>query len=179
MKGGLAPPGVGEIAVIGPNQDIYFDTTTPNLAAIIIQGGSLIFDDNQDVSLNVGYIVITGGGKLQVGTRDKPFTHKATITMYGSVRSIELPIFGCKVIAVRQGYSQTKQLSALYIYIIFNSKNRFIFKRTIDMHGLPVGVTWTHLGMPALAGSRSVVLKEPVPYWPIGKNSSYSFTLSE
>ena len=102
--GGLPPPGEGDIAVIGPNQYIYFDTTTPILTAIIIQGGSLIFDDNQDVNLNVGYIVITDGGTFQVGKRDKPFTHKATITMYGSVRSIELPIFGSKVIALRNGY---------------------------------------------------------------------------
>jgi len=55
------------------------------------------------VNLNVGYIVITDGGTLQIGTRDKPFTHKAKITMYGSVRSIELPIFGSKVIALRNG----------------------------------------------------------------------------
>ena len=40
--------------------------------------------------------------------------------MHGSIRSIELPIFGSKVIGLRNG--------------------------TIDMHGLPVGVTWTYLG---------------------------------
>ena len=93
---------------------------TPVLKGIIIQSGSLIFDDNQDVALNVEYVVITDGGKLQVGTKEKPFQHKATITMHGSIRSIELPIFGAKVIGLRNG--------------------------TIDMHGLPVGVTWTYLG---------------------------------
>jgi len=103
ISGGLPPPGEDDIVVIGPNQYIYFDTTTPILTAIIIQSGSLIFDDNQDVNLNVGYIVITDGGTLQIGTRDKPFTHKAKIIMYGSVRSIELPIFGSKVIALRNG----------------------------------------------------------------------------
>ena len=66
--GGLAPPGQGEIAVIQTGQNIYFDAaSTPILKAIIIQGGSLIFDDNQDVSLDAEYIVITDGGLLQIG----------------------------------------------------------------------------------------------------------------
>ena len=56
--------------------------------------------------------------------------------MYGSARSIELPIFGAKVIALRSG--------------------------TIDMHGKPVGITWTQLGQTANAGSSQIELKEPV-----------------
>ena len=56
--------------------------------------------------------------------------------MYGSVRSIELPIYGAKVIAVRNG--------------------------TLDMHGQPVGVTWTNLGQTATAGTDQITLKEPV-----------------
>jgi len=74
------------------------------LKGIIIQSGSLIFDDNQDVSLNVEYIIIVDGGLLQIGTKENPFQHKAVITMFGSLRSIELPIFGSKVIGVRNGY---------------------------------------------------------------------------
>ena len=63
--------------------------------------------------------------------------------MYGSVRSIELPIYGAKVIAVRNG--------------------------TLDMHGQPVGVTWTHLGQTATAGSYHITLKEPVNKMRISK----------
>lgn len=96
----MDPPGEDDIAVIGPLQHIYFDTTTPKLKGIIIQGGSLIFDDNQDVYLNAEYIIVTDGGKFQVGTREKPFEHKAIITLYGSVRSVELPIFGSKVLGL-------------------------------------------------------------------------------
>lgn len=99
----MDPPGEGEIAVIGKNQYIYLDTTTPVLKGILIIGGSLIFDDNQDVELNAEYIVIAEGGKLQVGTREKPFMHNAIITMHGTVRSLELPIFGSKVIGIRNG----------------------------------------------------------------------------
>lgn len=140
--GGLAPPGEGELAVIGPNQHIYFDAaTTPVLKGIIIQGGSLIFDDSQDVSLNVEYLLILDGGKLEVGTEDMPFTHDATITMYGSPRSTELPIYGAKVIGVREG--------------------------SLDMHGMPVGVTWTQLGSTANAGTNTITLKEAVD-WAVG-----------
>ncbi|CAF4569822.1 unnamed protein product, partial [Rotaria socialis] len=36
-------------------------------------------------------------------TETNPFQHKGIITMYGHLRSIELPIFGAKVLAVRDG----------------------------------------------------------------------------
>ena len=99
----MEPPGEGEIAVITRGQYIYLDTTTPILKGILIIGGSLIFDDNQDVNLNAEYIIITEGGKFQVGTKEKPFMHNAVITMHGTVRSLELPIFGAKVIGLRNG----------------------------------------------------------------------------
>ncbi len=137
--GGEEPPREGELAVIGPSQTIYFDAQeTPILKGLIIQGGSLIFDDNQDVHLRAEYIIISDGGKLQIGTEQTPFQHRAQVTMYGSVRSIELPIFGAKVLALRNG--------------------------TIDMHGKPVGVTWTQLDSTALENSAQIVLKEPVDW---------------
>ena len=40
---------------------------------------------------------------LQVGTEDVPFEHKAIITLHGHHRSQELPIYGTKVLAVRNG----------------------------------------------------------------------------
>jgi len=112
----LAPPGEGELVVIGPNQHIYFDAaSTPILKGIIVQGGSLIFDDNQDVSLNVEYILIIGAGKLQVGTEQTPFLHQANITMYGHLRSIELPIFGSKVYNLIDRKYLTKKLVVEFV----------------------------------------------------------------
>lgn len=61
--------------------------------------------------------------------------------MFGHVRSVELPIYGAKVLAVRNG--------------------------TLDLHGMPVGVTWTHLGTTATSGSNTITLKEPVS-WAVG-----------
>ena len=61
--------------------------------------------------------------------------------MFGTLRSIELPIFGAKVLALRNG--------------------------TLDLHGAPVGVTWTYLATTAYANSNQIQLKDPVS-WPAG-----------
>jgi len=94
--GGDSPPEEGTIVSIDSGKTVYFDTTTPIIKAIIIDNASLIFDDNQDVALNVEYILVVNGGRLQIGTETNPFQHKAVITMYGHLRSIELPI--CKLV---------------------------------------------------------------------------------
>ena len=44
------------------------------------------------------YIVL-----FQIGTEEEPFQHKGIITMYGQVRSPELPVYGAKTLAVRHG----------------------------------------------------------------------------
>jgi hypothetical protein len=92
--GGEAPPEEGDIVSIDSGKTVYFDTTTPILKAVIVDNASLIFDDSQDVALNAEYILVVNGGLLQVGTETNPFLHNAVITVYGHLRSIELPI--CK-----------------------------------------------------------------------------------
>jgi len=139
--GGNDPPEEGTIVVIDNGKTVYFDTTTPILKAIVIDNGSLIFDDTQDVALNVEYIVIVNGGRFQVGTESNPYQHRAVITMYGHLRSIELPIFGAKVLALRDG--------------------------TVDMHGKPMNLMWTHLATTAYNGSSTITLLQPVN-WPVG-----------
>ena len=56
---------------------------------------------------------------MQVGTEEAPFTHRATITLHGTISDPEIPVYGAKVLAVRQGQ--------------------------LDLHGLPRNVTWTRL----------------------------------
>jgi hypothetical protein len=68
----------------------------------IYSGGKLIFDE-KDVELKSKIIMITDGGLLQVGTESEPFQHKGIITLYGHHRDKELPIYGTKVLAVRNG----------------------------------------------------------------------------
>jgi hypothetical protein len=102
--GGESPPDQGTIVSIDSGKTVYFDTTTPILKALIIDNATLIFDDNQDVALNVEYIVVVNGGLFQVGTETNPFQHNAVITMYGTLRSIELPICKKILFTIKKGY---------------------------------------------------------------------------
>ncbi|CAF1212069.1 unnamed protein product [Rotaria sordida] len=138
---GSEPPEAGTLVSIDSGVTIYLDTTTPILKVLLIDNATLIFDDSQDVALNTEYIVITNGGRLQIGNESNPFQHQAIITMYGHLRSIELPIFGAKVLALRDG--------------------------TVDMHGKTTLRTWTKLGITANNGSSTITLLQQVD-WPIG-----------
>ncbi|XP_021354106.1 fibrocystin-L-like [Mizuhopecten yessoensis] len=139
--GGVSLPTDGDLVVIQAGQTIYLDTTTAVMKMILIQGGELIFDDNQDVELKSEIILVTDGGLLQVGTEQAPFQNKATITLYGHQRSKELPIYGTKTLAVREG--------------------------TLDLHGIPTPITWTMLAETANAGTHVIKLKLAVN-WNVG-----------
>ena len=45
---------------------MYLDEDTPLLKALLLRGGHLVFDDNQDVMLKAEYILILGGGSITV-----------------------------------------------------------------------------------------------------------------
>lgn len=62
----------------------------------------MIFDE-ADIELQAENILITDGGTLQIGTEDKPFQHKAIITLHGHIRAPELPVYGAKTLGVREG----------------------------------------------------------------------------
>ncbi|XP_076438592.1 LOW QUALITY PROTEIN: fibrocystin-L-like [Babylonia areolata] len=138
--GGGPLPDTGDLVVIPPGHTILLDTDTPVLAMLLIQG-DVIFDE-MDVELNAETILITNGGTLQVGTESKPHPqqYNATITLHGHRRSKELPIYGAKTLAVREG--------------------------TLDLHGHPTPVTWTLLSATATSGSRQVHLTTPVNWRP-------------
>ncbi|XP_060067607.1 fibrocystin-L-like [Ylistrum balloti] len=130
-------PTAGDIVVIQKGQTILFDTDSPILKMLIIQGGELVFDE-VDVELHAENILITDGGLLQVGTEDNPFEHRATISLHGHQRSKELPIYGTKSLAVREG--------------------------TLDLHGLHRDITWTKLAHTAEAGDKHLNLQHEVTW---------------
>lgn len=111
------PPIRGDLVVIPKGQTMLLDVSTPVLAALVIKG-KLIFDE-KDLVLNAEKIILVDGGVLEVGTESNPFQHKARIVLHGNARSTKLPLFGAKVLAVREG--------------------------TLDLHGKHVPITWTHL----------------------------------
>ncbi|KAG9478621.1 hypothetical protein GDO78_012332 [Eleutherodactylus coqui] len=135
--GGESPPEEGSMAVITKGQTILLDESTPVLKMLLIQGGTLIFDE-ADIELQSENILITDGGALQIGTEDAPFQHKAIITLHGQIRSPELPVYGAKTLAVREG--------------------------TLDLHGIPVPVTWTRLAQTAEPGSTTLTLQKGVTW---------------
>lgn len=138
--GGGPLPQAGEFVVIPAGMTLLLDMDTPVLSFLLIQGGRLIFDE-KDIELQSNTIMITDGGALQVGTEDQPFQHKAIITLHGHHRSRELPIYGTKVLAVRNG--------------------------TLDLHGIEVPLTWTRLDSTAAAGTNTLSLVDPVE-WNVG-----------
>uniref|UniRef100_A0A8C5H567 Fibrocystin-L-like n=1 Tax=Gouania willdenowi TaxID=441366 RepID=A0A8C5H567_GOUWI len=138
--GGLSPPEKGTFAVITAGQTILLDTSTPVLKMLLIQGGTLVFDE-QDIELQAENILITDGGRLQVGQEGAPFQHKAIITLHGHLRSPELPVYGTKTLAVREG--------------------------VLDLHGIPIPVTWTRLAQTANSGTNTLTLKQAVT-WNVG-----------
>ena len=141
--GGVSAPQAGEFIVITEGQTILLDTDTPVLKFLLINGGTLMFDkDAASLELQAEYILVAGGGKLIIGTEDEPFQNKATITMHGNVRCTEMPVFGCKVIGIREG--------------------------SLDLHGKYVPVTWTHLAQTANIGDTAITLKQPVT-WQAGE----------
>ncbi|XP_070541075.1 fibrocystin-L-like [Ptychodera flava] len=138
--GGYDPPVAGDFVIIPAGQTLVLDVDTPVLKMLLIEGGSVIFDD-ADVELKAENILIMDDGLLQVGTEEEPFQHKGIITMHGHVRSQELPMYGAKTLAVRHG--------------------------TLDLHGIPVPVTWTHLATTAAAGANQITLMLSVT-WQVG-----------
>ncbi|KAM3928399.1 fibrocystin-L-like [Leptodactylus fuscus] len=137
--GGESPPDEGSMAVITQGQTILLDVSTPVLKMLLIQGGTLVFDE-ADIELQAENILITDGGALQIGTEQAPFQHKAIITLHGYIRSPELPLYGAKTLAVRHG--------------------------TLDLHGIPVPVTWTRLAQTAQNGSSTLILQKSVTWKP-------------
>ena len=129
--GGLDPPFEGESVYIKTGQTVFLDIDTPVLNLILIEG-ELIFEDEQDVHLQAKYIFINNG-RLQIGTEEEPFCHKAIITLHGRVRDPEIPIYGAKVIGIRQG--------------------------DLDFHGKPRNVTWTRLAETAMKNSSEIVVQ--------------------
>ncbi|XP_071792804.1 fibrocystin-L-like isoform X2 [Asterias amurensis] len=135
--GSQDPPTEGQFVIVPAGQLLLLDVSTPVLKMLLIQGGTLMFDE-ADIELHAENILIVDGGTLQVGTEEEPFQHEATIMMHGHLRSQELPLFGAKTLAVRNG--------------------------TLDLHGMHVPVTWTRLAQTAEAGATQLVLQLAVTW---------------
>ena len=64
--GGQGPPVEGDFVIVPRGQTLSIDVHTPILRVLLIDGGTVLFDDNQNVSLHSDHILIVKGGLLQV-----------------------------------------------------------------------------------------------------------------
>ena len=91
------PPIEGDFVVVPPHQTLLMDVSPPELFVLLVQG-SLVFD-RQDLALDAWYILVEGG-TFEIGSEEKPFLNKATITVHGDrYANIALPDVGAKCFA--------------------------------------------------------------------------------
>ena len=149
--GGEEPPRDDEFVIISHDQTVMLDTDTNNLKMLLIQGGTLIFDEEiEHIHLNAQNILITDGGKIQAGTLENPYKKKITITMHGHLRSLELPVYGTKTLGVRHG--------------------------SLELHGAQKKPSWVLLKETALKGSSQIKLNIKVDNWNVGDRIVISTT---
>lgn len=82
-------PVEGETVEIAPGVNMIYDLKTPSPTfKLIVVNGALSFlqDDKTDLELRAYHIFINVG-ELNIGTKDKPFTTKAQITLFGEAKS--------------------------------------------------------------------------------------------
>ncbi|XP_063856678.1 fibrocystin-L-like isoform X4 [Scylla paramamosain] len=136
--GSEPPPSQGQLVVVTQGKTLLLDQSTPVLKMLLIQGGHVVFDVEtvEELVLRAEYILIIGGGSLSIGSEDQPFPGEAVIELHSNTHSTELPLYGAKVLAVRDG--------------------------TLDLHGRHVPITWTHLAHTASLGDTNLTLSLPV-----------------
>ncbi len=135
-------PQDGEIVEIMDGSDLLLDVSTPLLLVLIVNGGTLHFDREKDITLRAHYILVTNGGHVQIGSENSPFLKMAHIELYGHRRSARLPLYGAKFMAIHDG--------------------------SLEMHGRPIINPWTQLVETIVPGSTWIKLKDDISDWPVG-----------
>ncbi|GFH20734.1 uncharacterized protein HaLaN_17904 [Haematococcus lacustris] len=125
--GGLDPPGPGDSVVIPTNTTVQ---------------GNLVWDElaTSEVWLQASYIIVKGGN-LSIGSDAVPYPGRARITLHGPPNSLELPLYGAKVLAVRDGH--------------------------VNLHGQPKLPCWTQLAATVDVGDSTITLLGVVN-WRVG-----------
>lgn len=138
--GGGDPPVSGDSVVIPENETVLLDVSPPRLELLVVMG-ELVFLDQQDLELIARHIMVRGGA-IRIGAPGVPHRHRAVITLYGDRRDYAIPLYGAKVLAVREGL--------------------------LDLHGLAPRMPWTRLSATASAGETSIEVRGDASDWPVG-----------
>lgn len=116
--GGEVPPRDGDTVYVPPGMTLLVDQSTPFLNSFIVEGGTVVFADETDMTLDANYFIFIGG-EFRAGLENSPYQHKLTFTLHGGYYDRQLPYFGNKVLGC------------------MNCK--------FNMHGVVRNPTWTEL----------------------------------
>ncbi|XP_047413699.1 fibrocystin isoform X2 [Sciurus carolinensis] len=131
-------PQDGDNVTVENGEVLLLDTNTSTLNLLHLKGGKLIFMDLGPIELRAHSILVSDGGELRIGSKDKPFQGKAEIKLYGSSHSTPFFPYGVKFLAVRNG--------------------------TLALHGPLPEVIITHLRAAAHAQDRVLALEDAVDW---------------
>jgi hypothetical protein len=95
--GGEALPREGDTVYVPQGMTLLVDVSTPVINAIVVEGGTVVFADESDLTLDAHYFVFIGG-EFRAGLPLKPYQHKLTITLHGGYYDKQLPTLGNKVL---------------------------------------------------------------------------------
>eukprot|EP00798_Chlamydomonas_sp_ICE-L_P008885 gene8886-3764_t len=100
--GGGDPPVEGDLVGIPAGTTVLLDVSPPRLGALILWG-NLYFDPSvASLEMRADYILLMGGN-LSVGTEAEPYPGQAKIVLCGKPNALELPNYGAKALAIREG----------------------------------------------------------------------------
>jgi hypothetical protein len=101
--------------------------------------GNLIWDMDKDINMGAEAVVVNGGNFL-IGKESNPYAMQGTLTLHGHWHSMKLPLCGAKTVFQTDG--------------------------NIEMHGIPVAVTWTDLASTVQSGGRVIHVRDAVDWKP-------------
>ncbi len=132
-----------ETVVVKPGETAVapLDTCSKAPGAFTIEG-TLLVPDTQDIEICATTILVRGNGHLVIGTEAAPFTHRATITLFGTNPELDVMSMGTKFLGVMGG-------------------------GVVDIHGSPPKSTWTKLAGPVAAGATTLEVVE-ADGWKVG-----------
>ncbi|MCU0494392.1 MAG: plastocyanin/azurin family copper-binding protein [Chloroflexaceae bacterium] len=131
-------PAAGEFVQIPAGRSMVLDVSPPPLRALQIDG-TLVFAE-RDLTLRANWIMVHGGGRLQVGTEAQPFRNRAIIALTGNTSSENVMGMGTKFLGAMGG--------------------------TIDLHG-EAKTSWTKLSGTVEPGATQIRVLE-ANNWRVG-----------
>lgn len=146
---GNSLPNAGDLVTIPVGSHLILDQTPPALAGLLVKG-RLTVKDGSDLGLTTGYLLVMGNGAhFGVGTAERPFLARFTLTLTGEDRNLSL--FGTAPMHTGSKFWGTMDGGA------------------IDVHGIRgQAKSWTLLGDHAQAGDTQITLAKADMGWQVG-----------